>query len=108
MQILRSDFKTLSQPKADELAIFLKSDTCNTLREVAKSRIAEQLLLVGETTTANSESFMQTGAINQGANEAVFAMSRLSIFLTVLDEIQKDLLENRHLKVVEKITIDRE
>jgi hypothetical protein len=106
MQILLSDPKTLPQPQSDRLAEFLNSDTCKTLRTVVRSHIANALLKVGEVTTSNAEEFLRSGAINMEAQQRIGEISRYSIFLSVLDEVQNDLKTKSALVITEKLTVD--
>jgi len=96
----------LPQPQADRLAEFFISDTCKTLRTVVRTRIADDLAAVGNATAENAESFMRSGTVSQEAQERIGSISRLSIFLKVLDEVQQSLLTEKSLKVIPKITVD--
>lgn len=106
MQILLSDPKILPQPQADRLAEFLISDTCKTLRTVVRSRIADELLLIGENLTTHPEAFLRTGVVGQEVQEAHEKISRLSIFLEVLDGIQSELKSKPNLVITAKLTVD--
>jgi hypothetical protein len=93
---------------ADQLGAFFVSDTCEALRAIAKSRIADALISIGATVTSpeNAVTFLQSNAVNAQTQESISAISQISIFLAVLDKIERDLHDIENLTVTKKITVE--
>jgi hypothetical protein len=88
----------------DDLGAFLNGDTFQTLQQVLKSRIAENVAALGDSTMAAPEGFLRTNAVSEDARTHLGHISRLSICLDVLAELKGEDLKK--LTVVENITIE--
>ncbi len=103
MKFLQADPRQLSQPKSDELAQFFASDSYQTLVLMAKSHMVERASALAENVSEYPVEGLTGSEITIGARDHVKVISRYSIFLEVLEEIQT--ISKNQPVIYDKITL---
>lgn len=102
---------SLTQVQLERFSKWLGSPECELFLNILRSRIAEHMIVVAENTATNAEAFLASGVPSLDATDNLKRISRYSIAIKVVEEMQNDVAErNRQslpsVELIKSIEID--